>query len=173
MAVLASHGEFHKNVQPDPCLIRLTTQPTMYQKIILAYDGSEASQQAMLNCKELSQWAGAQVHLLAVVPYDLVAMGPESAYLNEEQTQLEEERYRRILDEGIAQLKSNQVAAVGHLCKGDPVDQMVQYAQEIAADLIVLGHKHRDHWLERWWRGSISKALIEHSPCSVLVVILR
>lgn len=145
----------------------------MYKKIILAYDGSEASQQALLNCKDLSQWMGAQVHLLAVVPYDLVAMGPESAYLNEGQAKLEEDRYQHILEEGIAQLKANNVVAVGHLCKGDPVDQMVQYAQRNAADLIVLGHKHRDHWLERWWRGSISKALIEHSPCSVLVVILR
>lgn len=145
----------------------------MYQKIILAYDGSEASQQALLNCKDLSQWAGAQVHLLAVVPYDLVAIGPESAYLNEAQLKVEEERFARVLDEGVAQLKATGVAAHGHLCKGDPVDQMVQYAQQISADLIVLGHKHRDHWLERWWRGSISKALIEHSPCSVLVVILR
>lgn len=145
----------------------------MYQKIILAYDGSEASQQALLNCKELSQWAGAQVHLLAVVPYDLVAIGPESAYLNEAQLQAEQARFTRILDEGVDQLKSNGIGALGHLCKGDPVEQMVQYAQQNAADLIVLGHKHRDNWLERWWRGSISKALIEHSPCSVLVVILR
>ncbi|MEP6791261.1 MAG: universal stress protein, partial [Ramlibacter sp.] len=25
----------------------------------------------------------------------------------------------------------------------------------------------------RWWRGSISGALIEHAPCSVLVVITQ
>jgi hypothetical protein len=28
----------------------------MYQKIVLAYDGSIESQQALLNCKDLSQW---------------------------------------------------------------------------------------------------------------------
>ena len=28
----------------------------MYQNIILAYDGSLESQQALLNCKDLSQW---------------------------------------------------------------------------------------------------------------------
>ena len=33
----------------------------MYQKIILAYDGSLESQQALLNCKDLSQWEHAAV----------------------------------------------------------------------------------------------------------------
>jgi nucleotide-binding universal stress UspA family protein len=43
----------------------------------------------------------------------------------------------------------------------------------LSADLIMLGHKHRDNWLERWWAGSIPKAMIEHSRCSVLVVITK
>ena len=30
------------------------------------------SQQALLNCKDLSQWEHAQVHLLSVMPHDLV-----------------------------------------------------------------------------------------------------
>ena len=33
--------------------------------------------------------------------------------------------------------------------------------------------KHLDSWAARWWRGSISGALIEHAPCSVLVVITQ
>jgi SAM-dependent methyltransferase len=37
----------------------------------------------------------------------------------------------------------------------------------------VVGHKHLDSWAARWWRGSISGALIEHAPCSVLVVIIH
>ena len=32
----------------------------MYQNIILAYDGSLESQQALLNCKDLSQWEHAK-----------------------------------------------------------------------------------------------------------------
>ena len=43
----------------------------------------------------------------------------------------------------------------------------------IKADLIVVGHRHLDSWAARWWRGSISKTLIEHAPCSVLVAITR
>ena len=54
---------------------------------------------------------------------------------------------------------------------GESVDEITKYARKINADLIVVGHKHLDGWAARWWRGSISGALIEHSPCSVLVAI--
>ncbi len=145
----------------------------MYKTIVIAYDGSQASQEALLNCKDLSQWQQAHVHLLAVVPYDLVSMGPETSYYSEEHNKIEHDRFVKILNDGVSQLTQTGVSATGELRKGDPVDQIVQYASEISADLIILGHKHRDSWIERWWRGSISKALIEHSPCNVLVVILK
>ena len=145
----------------------------MYKNIVLAYDGSQASQEALLNCKDLSQWQQAHVHLLAVVPYDLVSMGPETSYYSEEHNKIEHDRFVKILNDGVSQLTQTGVSATGELRKGDPVDQIVQYASEISADLIILGHKHRDSWIERWWRGAISKALIEHSPCNVLVVILK
>jgi nucleotide-binding universal stress UspA family protein len=145
----------------------------MYQKIILAYDGSLESQQALLNCKDLSQWEHAAVHLLSVVPYETISMGHETSYYSEPENKIEEERRLKILNEGVEQLKVAGIEATGKLLKGDAVDKIVEYAHTIGADLIMLGHQHRDNWLERWWAGSIPKALIEHSPCSVLVVIIK
>mgnify|MGYP002633976350 FL=1 len=145
----------------------------MYQTIILAYDGSLESQQALLNCKDLSQWEHAKVHLLSVVPYEAISMGHEPVYYSEPDNKIEEERCLKILSEGVEQLNTTGIQAAGKLLKGDPVDQIVEYAHTIGADLIMLGHKHRDNWLTRWWRSSIPKELIEHSPCSVLVVIIK
>ena len=51
------------------------------------------------------------------------------------------------------------------------MDEITRFARKIQADLLVVGHKHLSSWAARWWRGSVSKTLIEHSPCSVLVVI--
>jgi nucleotide-binding universal stress UspA family protein len=62
---------------------KLSTENAMYQKILLAYDGSTESQQALLNCKDLSHWEHAKVHLLSVMPYDITAMGHESAFVIE------------------------------------------------------------------------------------------
>lgn len=145
----------------------------MYKNIILAYDGSSESQQALLKCKEISQWQHACVHLLAVVPYELVSLGPESAFYNHEESKQERERCKTILNEGIATLSAEGLEVHGQLRDGEAVDQIVDYAQSVNADLIVLGHKHHGNWLERWWRGSVSKSLIEKSHCSVLIVILK
>ena len=71
----------------------------MYQKIILAYDGSLESQQALLNCKDLSQWEHAKVHLLSVVPYETISMGHETSYYSEPEIKLEEERRMKTLNE--------------------------------------------------------------------------
>ena len=145
----------------------------MYQITILAYDGSLKSQQALLNCKDLSQWKRAKVHLLSVVPYETISMGRETAFHTDPENKIEEERRLKILNEGVEQLKTAGIEAAGELLKGDAVDKIVEYSHTIGADLIMLGHKHRDNWLERWWVGSVPKALIEHSRCSVLVVIIK
>ena len=59
----------------------------------------------------------------------------------------------------------------GVVVVGISVDEIVRVAQRTQANLIIVGHKHLESWAERWWRGSVSKSLIEFAPCSVLVVI--
>jgi len=145
----------------------------MYKKIILAYDGSRESQQALINCKDLSQWEHAKVHLLSVVPYKTISIGHETSHFSEEQNTIEKGRCLKILDEGLEHLKKAGIEAKCELLQGDAVGKIVEYAHGIDADLIMIGNKHRDNWLERWWRSSTTKALIEHSPCSVLVVIIK
>jgi nucleotide-binding universal stress UspA family protein len=145
----------------------------MHQKIILAYDGSLESQQALLNCKELSQWQDAKVHLLSVGLYEKISIGHEGSYFSELENKIEDDQRLKILNDGVEQLNTTGISATGTLLKGDAVDMIAEYAHTIGADLIMLGHQHRNNWLERWWAGSFPKALIEHSPCSVLVVIIK
>ena len=100
-------------------------------------------------------------------------MGHEGSYFSELENKIEEEQRLKILNDGVEQLNTTGISATGKLLKGDDVDMNAEYAHTIGADLIMLGHQHRNNWLERWWAGSFPKALIEHSPCSVLVVIIK
>ena len=43
----------------------------MYKKILLAYDGSESGQNALLDCHEIAQWSQAELTLIAVMPLPL------------------------------------------------------------------------------------------------------
>ena len=143
----------------------------MYKRILVAYDGSEAGQKALLDSGELAQWGGAELHLIAVMPPASALIGGEGYVYDPRIEEEERKEYDNILREGLKGLSDAGRTAKGEVLVGDAVDEISRYAAKIDADLIVLGHKHLTSWAARWWRGSVSKALIEHAPCSVLVVI--
>ena len=143
----------------------------MYQRILLAYDGSKSGQQALLECRDVAQWSQAAVSLVAVTPLYIHMVGVEAGIYDNELAAQEKEKYTAILGDGIQQLLAAGFQAGGEVLVGETVDEIVRHARKINADLIVLGHRHLEGWAARWWRGSVSKSLIENSPCSVLVVI--
>jgi len=145
----------------------------MYKRILLAYDGSAPGQQALLDSHEIAQWSHAELTLIAVMPFPIAAIGPEGGVYDEKLEETEKQRYRAILDAGVRRLAEAGLSAGGEVVTGDAVQEIAGAASRIGADLIVVGHKHLEGWAARWWRGSVSKALIEHAPCSVLVVITR
>ena len=144
----------------------------MYKRILLAYDGSDAGQKALLDCHELAQWSQAEVHLIAVMPSAMSFVGLEGGVYDVELEEREKKKYQAVLQDGLRRLsEAGWMTARGEVVTGEAVDEIKKHAKKIDADLIVVGHKHLDSWAARWWRGSVSGALIEHSPCSVLCVI--
>lgn len=145
----------------------------MYKRILMAYDGSEAGQHALLECKDLMQWTGAALTLVAVMPHHIDFIGAEGGFYDPQITEREKENYRKILEQGLQVLSKAGFAANGEVLVGETVSEITGYARKIEADLIVVGHKHLEGWAARWWRGSSSSALIEHAHCSVLVAITQ
>ncbi len=148
----------------------------MYKRILLAYDGSESGQQALLNCRELAQWSHAELFLVAVMPPAPIYVPVEGGFYeggHDEHTEQEVQKYRAILADGLKQLSDAGHSAKGEVLIGDSVEEITRYAGQVGADLVVVGHRHLDSWAARWWRGSTAKALIEHLHCSLLVVITR
>ena len=143
----------------------------VYQRIVLAYNGSEAGQKALLASKNLASWSQAKLHLVAVMPLHLNTVVAEGIVYSNQEEELQKEAYQSILDQGLAMLAKEGWAATGELLSGDPVTEICDCAQRQQADLIVVGHKHKDGWMKRWWSGSVSQSLIEEAPCSVLVSI--
>ena len=143
----------------------------MYKRILLAYDGSATGQQALLDCHEIAQWSHSELTLIAVMPLPMTPIGLEGGVYDETLQVSEKNRYQTTLDTGVRKLVDAGLSAHGEVVTGDAVSEIARCARRIEADLIMVGHKHLDGWAARWWRGSVSRALIEHAPCSVLVVI--
>ena len=145
----------------------------MFKRILLAYDGSDAGQKALLDCQDLAQWSQSEVFLIAVMPSAMSFVGLEGGVYDMELEEREKKKHRAVLDDGLRRLAQAGYVARGEVLVGEAVDEITRYAKKIEANLIVVGHKHLDSWAARWWRGSVSKALIEQSPCSVLVAITQ
>jgi nucleotide-binding universal stress UspA family protein len=142
----------------------------MYTRILLAYDGSASGGHALVECGDVANLAKAEIKLLAVTP----AMPPVyvgEGFIPTDTVEAEKDRFRSILDEGIARLRDRGFVCQGELTFGEPVDEIARVAKEWGANLIVVGHRKSGTWAERWWRGSLTKSLVEISPCSVLVAI--
>ena len=50
----------------------------MYKNILLAYDGSDLDQKALIECKDLTNWPSAQITLLTVSPNFYTSIGMEA-----------------------------------------------------------------------------------------------
>jgi nucleotide-binding universal stress UspA family protein len=153
-------------------VVRNIQETIMYKKILLAYNGSAAGQKALLDSGELASWGKATLHLVAVMPLNLNSVVAEGIVYSVQEEALQRQAYQRILDEGLQVLAQHGYQAMGELLSGDAITEICNCARRIQADLIVVGHKHKKGWVERWWSGSISKSLIEEAPCSLLVSIV-
>ena len=143
----------------------------MYRKILLAYDGSETGQKALLESREMAEWGQADMHLVAVMPPPAAFIGGEGGVYDVGLEEEERREFQSILDDGLRRLSEAGRKASGELLVGEAVVEIAGYAGRIGADLIVVGHRHLDSFAKRWWRGSTAKGLIEQAPCNVLVVI--
>lgn len=143
----------------------------MYKNILLAYDGSQSGQHALLGCRDIVQWSQAALSLVAVTPLSVQMVSMDGGFYDQSLADIDKEKYAAVLADGLRQLAVAGFKASGELLLGDTVDEIARYAEKINADLIVVGHQRRRSWAARWWRGAVSKSLVEHAPCSVLVVI--
>lgn len=145
----------------------------MYQRILLAYDGSESGQKALLGCQEIAEWSHAEMYLIAVMPSPAVYIAVDGGFYDSGRDEEDKQRFRAVLEDGLRRLQEAGHTVKGEMLVGDAVQEITDCAKKIDADLIVVGHKHLKGWAARWWRGSTSASLIESAHCNVLVVITQ
>ena len=142
----------------------------MTDKVLVAYDGTREGRTGLFQFTETLALKQADIHLLAVV-----AM-PSGAFLSEgfiPETVIDEEkqRYEEIAREGVQLLQERGYSATPHVRYGDPTEEIVRFATELHANLLVVGHKKHRSLAARWWRSSVGASLLEQSPCSILVAV--
>jgi nucleotide-binding universal stress UspA family protein len=139
----------------------------MYKKLLVACDGSDGSQIAIVHAAILAKKLNAELSALWVrgsLPHYPETVGEVAE---------EEEAALEFFEEIKAQLRSigtaQGVVIQANLRSGHPAQQIVAFAQENSIDLIVLGNRgHSRLWGELL--GHTADRVNEHAPCSVLIV---
>jgi len=134
-------------------------------KILLAYDGSEAADKAYGHALDLAGKYGADLRVLAV------ASPPEFAEDVETEAILEnaQEHYEKQFVSLKEQAETWGLTPRFEIAVGHPAEQIIYHAEQDGVDLIVMGHRGKT-FLQRWLLGSVTKRVISYAHCTVLVV---
>ena len=138
----------------------------MYQRVLLAYDGSIEGRTALREGALLARRYGAQVFVLSVIREAAgtkLGEGVGGGGIAQQQVD-----YERVLQEGMERLAALGFQASGKLVIGEPAREIAAYAEQVKADLVVVGHR-RQSALGRWWSGPSGAYLSDHVRCSLLV----
>ena len=143
----------------------------MIESMLVATDGSETAGVAVTEAADLAAGTGARVHVVtAYQPLHARVATGRTVDPEVDQWQLAQDSWAdSVLDDARAVMKLRGVEAQPYARKGDPADAIIGLAEELGADLIVVGNKGLSG-ARRFLLGSVPDKVSHHAPCSVLIV---
>ena len=138
----------------------------MFKKILLAYDGSEGSRLALERAVYLTAQFRSELFILSVGRIPEYA---ETVSETEEAKEQANKYYEKILQSALEIVQERGIQAKTLIRYGKPAEEIVNTANEIGADLIVLGTKKHSPLVRRLL-GATADKVVDNAHCSVLVV---
>jgi nucleotide-binding universal stress UspA family protein len=144
----------------------------VFTRIVVGTDGSDTAAEALRQAIDLAKLTGATLSIVSAyapvskrriqgeqegVPADIAhEIGPR-------------EDVNLVLDAAAATARAAGVEVRTHPVQDDPADAILNVAEEINADLIVVGNKGMTG-ARRYLLGSVPNNVSHHAPCSVIIV---
>ena len=144
----------------------------MYDTIVIGTDGSETAKEAVRQATELAKTLGSSIHQVSA--YEPIPEGRLRQERQEVPDDLQwmvnpKEDVNTTLEETGKQLEEDEVKVETYAREGDPADAILDVAEEVGADLIVVGNKGMTG-ARRFLLGSVPNKVSHHAPCSVMII---
>jgi nucleotide-binding universal stress UspA family protein len=141
----------------------------MYDDIIVPTDGGEQMDAVIDAAVDIATQRGARIHALSVIDRGVFLTLEEGLTdaVDEELTANAERAVEAVTNAASAADLTNE----GVVRRGRPGEEIIAYADEIGADLIVMGSRGADGH-ERRMLGSVSQDVITETDCQTLVIPL-
>lgn len=141
-------------------------------KVLATTDGSPFSLEALRRLDSLIPRDGTEIVLVAAYPSPAGGafgmLGPPYVDYAQLTLQMHDEA-RGFAEEGARILEAQGFQVSPRVAEGDPASVILDIAEQLHADLIVVG-SHGRTGLARFFLGSVSSRVAAHAPCSVLIV---
>ena len=133
------------------------------KKILIGFDGSEGSEQALNRAMMLIDEYG-ELILLAVVP-----IPSDKTFVDEEVYKKLKKKAKNLIADVISDIGSHEFTIIGVVEEGDAAAKIIDAANELKVDLIVLGSKGTSE-LGRYLLGSVANKVVQYAHKPVMLV---
>ncbi len=139
---------------------------TELRDILIATDGSACSEKALFEAIKLAKSCGSRLHILSVVEVnpEYEALAPQVVEKADTDTQV-------FLDAAKKCAERENVTSSIIVHRGeDPSHFIVEEAEKLKADMIVMGKHGRTKAMRKLFVGSVTAKVVAHANCKVLIV---
>jgi len=137
----------------------------MFKTILQAHDGSAGAEKALMLALDLAKQTGAALHIVCV---EEISEFPETIGEVKDEKRNADRRYRPVLRHAETLAEQQGVKLETHILTGHPVRDIIMLAEQLKADLLVIGATGHSTFYERVL-GTRADRLVDLSPCPVLV----
>ncbi len=139
----------------------------MFERILVAYDGSVGAKRALITAVDIAKRYGAELHAIHVEEHLPKYAGTVGEV---QEAKIEQNRHaKRLLKEAAEEAAEEGVALIPASPIGDPAKKVLEYARDNRMDLIVLGRRGLGT-VQTVLFGSVSYKVLHEAKCPVLVV---
>jgi nucleotide-binding universal stress UspA family protein len=133
------------------------------KRILVGFDGSEGSKQALNKSISLLDEKGELV-ILAVIPSP-----SEKTFVDKEMFRTIKKKAEDMIDELVSDIGQQDFTVKGIIEKGDPSVQIINISSSLNVDLIVLGSKGTSK-IGQYLLGSVANKVVQYAHKPVMVV---
>jgi nucleotide-binding universal stress UspA family protein len=143
----------------------------LFRHILVPIDGSQQSLQAVHMALRIIELCPAcKITVLHVVDKLVLAELVRFSKRGEKEAEAElEEQGRRYLELTRKQAEQQSISADCQVRHGNPFEEIIATADNLHADLIIMGHTGR-RGTTRVLIGSVTERVLDYAPCPVLVI---
>jgi nucleotide-binding universal stress UspA family protein len=142
---------------------------SLYKKILVPVDFSTHSNEALDRAVELARDFGAEIHVVHAFSLPMPMVSPYEVAIPDALFEQARQSASDQLDEKTSLVSAAGITATRHLLEVPAASAIVELAERIGADLIVMGSRGHTG-LKHVLLGSVAERTLRSAPCSVLVV---